>query len=133
MSDPPAPLFGRPPFKKKFEGLFCGLGPKEHFWFNKSVHFLSRPEIKLPESDQIDQISPPPIIKHVFAPQNDFGMPKITWSNHKSFGIEEIPPPPVGKNSQIIPYILSERLPNMIIASGHFRLFVRNFSNFYSV
>ena len=28
-------------------------------------------------------------------------MPKITWSNHKGFGIEETPPPPVGKNSQI--------------------------------
>ena len=28
-------------------------------------------------------------IVHVLAPQNDFGMPKITWSNHKSFGIEE--------------------------------------------
>ena len=36
----------------------------------------------------------PPIVKHVLAPQNDFGMPKITWSNHKSFGIEENPPPP---------------------------------------
>ena len=35
----------------------------------------------------------PPIVKHVLAPQNDFGMPKITWSNHKSFGIEETPPP----------------------------------------
>ena len=29
--------------------------------------------------------------------QNDFGMPKITWSNHKSFGIEENPPPHMGK------------------------------------
>ena len=35
VSDPPspAPLFGRPPSKKKFKGLFCVLGPKEHFWF----------------------------------------------------------------------------------------------------
>ena len=39
----------------------------------------------------------PPIVKHVLAPQNDFGMPKITWSNHKSFGIEENPPPRMGK------------------------------------
>ena len=38
---PPPPLFGRPPSKKKFEGLFCVLGPKELFWFFKSVHFLS--------------------------------------------------------------------------------------------
>ena len=30
---PPTPLFGRPPSKKKFKGLFCVLGPKEHFWF----------------------------------------------------------------------------------------------------
>ena len=34
----------------------------------------------------------PPIVKHVLAPQNDFGMPKITWSNHKRLGIEETPP-----------------------------------------
>ena len=46
----------------------------------------------------------PPIVKHVLAPQNDFGMPKITWSNHKSFGIEENPPSPYGKNSQKILY-----------------------------
>ena len=46
----------------------------------------------------------PPIVKHVLAPQNDCGMPKITWSNHKSFGIQENPPPPYGKNSQKIPY-----------------------------
>ena len=53
----------------------------------------------------------PPIVKHVLAPQNDFGMPKITWSNHKSFGIEETPPPYVGKNSQIIPYFFSDAFP----------------------
>ena len=29
----------------------------------------------------------PHIVKHVLAPQNDFGMPKINWSNHKSFGL----------------------------------------------
>ena len=34
----------------------------------------------------------PPLVKHVLAPQNDFGMPKISWTNHKSFGIEETPP-----------------------------------------
>ena len=45
-----------------------------------------------------------PFVKHVLAFQNDFGMPKITWSNHKSFGFEETPPPLVGKNSQIILY-----------------------------
>ena len=39
----------------------------------------------------------PLIVKHVLAPQNDFGMPKITWSNHKSFGIEETPSPMLGK------------------------------------
>ena len=38
-------------------------------------------------------------------------MPKFTWSNHKSFGNEENPPPPYGKNSQKIPYFFSDRLP----------------------
>ena len=52
-----------------------------------------------------------PIVKHVLAPQNDFGMPKITWSNHISFGIEETPPPYVGKNSQIIPNFFYEGIP----------------------
>ena len=47
----------------------------------------------------------PPIVIHILAPQNDFGMPKITWSNHKSFGIEEKLP----KN----PVFFSERLPNV--------------------
>ena len=40
------------------------LGPKEHFWFLR-IFFLSRfnrlrPEIPFLESDQIDQMSPPP-------------------------------------------------------------------------
>ena len=124
MSDPPPPpLFGRPPSKKKFEGLFCVLGPKEHFWFlQKCSLFVSiltytfgnrgpPPPFKekLPNNfvfadffpDLTDQDPKsnylkvikliryhlPPIVKHVLAPQNDFGMPKITWSNHKSFGI----------------------------------------------
>ena len=39
----------------------------------------------------------PPNVKHVLAPQNDFGMPKITWSNHKSFGIWWDPPSPYGE------------------------------------
>ena len=51
----------------------------------------------------------PPIVKHVLAPQNYFGMPIITWSNHKSFGIEGTPPPPVEKNSQIVQYFFWHR------------------------
>ena len=53
----------------------------------------------------------PPIVEHVLAPQNDFGMQKITWLNHKSFGIEETPLNSVEKNSQIIPYFFYEVLP----------------------
>ena len=30
---PPPPSFGNPSSKKKIYGLFCVLGPKEHFWF----------------------------------------------------------------------------------------------------
>ena len=150
MSDPspPPPLFGRPPSKKKFEGLFCVLGPKEHFWFlqkcslfvsiltytfgnrgppppsRKNSQIISFLPVFFPDLTDQDPKSNylkvikliryhlPPIVKHVLAPQNDFGMPKITWSNHKSFGIEETPPPYVGKNSQIIPYFFSEAFPN---------------------
>ena len=61
-------------------------------------------------SDQFDQISPPPFVKNVLAPQNGFGMPKITWSNYKSFGIV------VGKNSQII--LFSLRTPLILVENG---------------
>ena len=30
--------------------------------------------------------SHPPLVKHVLAPQNEFGMPKTTWSNYKRMG-----------------------------------------------
>ena len=45
--------------------------------------------------DQVDQTSPPPIVKHVLAPQNDFGIQKITWSNIKRSGIWVDPPLPL--------------------------------------
>ena len=35
----------------------------------------------------------PPIVKHVLASQNKFGMPKNTWSNYKRSGIWVDPPP----------------------------------------
>ena len=44
--------------------------------------------------DQTDQITLPPIVKHVLAPQNEFGMQKSTWSNYKRSGIWVDPPPP---------------------------------------
>ena len=31
--------------------------------------------------------------KHVLAPKNKFGMPKMTWRIYKSFGIRANPPP----------------------------------------
>ena len=37
-------------------------------------------ELKVIKSDQITL---PPIVKHVLAPQNEIGMPKTTWSNYK--------------------------------------------------
>merc|ERR1711951_286548 len=116
------PLFGRPPSKKKITGLFCVLGPKEHFWFlqkcslfvsiltytfgNRGPPPPSRKNSQIisfftdffpdltdqdPKSNYMEVIKLiryhlPLIVKHVLAPQNDFGMPKITWSNHKSFG-----------------------------------------------
>ena len=127
MSDPRPPIW-EASVQKKFKGLFCVLGPKEHFWFlqkcslfvsiltytfgnrgpppfkeklpNNPVFADFFPELtdQDPKSNYLKVIKLiryhlPPIVKHVLAPQNDFGMPKITWSNHKSFGNEETPPP----------------------------------------
>ena len=36
----------------------------------------------------------PTFVKHVLAPKNEFGMPKMTWRNYKSFGIRATPSPP---------------------------------------
>ena len=47
-------------------------------------------ELKVIKSDQITL---PPIVKHVLAPQNEFGMQKSTWSNYKRSGIWVDPPP----------------------------------------
>ena len=38
------------------------------------------------KSDQIDQKTIHPVVKHVLAPQNDFGMHIITWSSYKRSG-----------------------------------------------
>ena len=54
----------------------------------------------------------PPIVKHVLAPQNDFGISKITWSNHKSFGIEETPSPLCWEKFPNNPVFFSEGFPN---------------------
>ena len=38
MSDPPpTPPIWEASVQKKFEGLFCVLGPKEHFWFLQKI------------------------------------------------------------------------------------------------
>ena len=42
----------------------------------------------------------PTFVKHVLAPKNEFGMPKMTWRNYKSFGIRATPSPHIVKNSQ---------------------------------
>ena len=46
---------------------------------NYSRNKRQRPKILIYLSNQINQISPPPIIKHVLAAQNDFGILKNTW------------------------------------------------------
>ena len=48
---------------------------------------------------------PPPPSKHVLAPQNEFGMPKITWPNYKRRGIW-VDPPLFFQNSHIFPFFL---------------------------
>ena len=53
----------------------------------------------------------PPFVKHVLAPQNEFGIQKNSWSIYKSFGNWEDPPPHVWKNSQIMSYFFSESVP----------------------
>ena len=43
----------------------------------------------------------PTIVKHVLAPKNEFGTPKITWLIFKSFGIgEDIPPQKKSQNKE---------------------------------
>ena len=36
----------------------------------------------------------PTFVKHVLAPKNEFGIPKMTWRNCKSFGIRATPSSP---------------------------------------
>ena len=93
-----------PPFKEKFPNnpVFADFFPELTD---------QDPKLNYPKVIKLIRYHLPPIVKHVLAPQNDFGMPKITWSNHKSFGIEETPPPYVGKNSQIIPYFFFDVFP----------------------
>ena len=52
----------------------------------------------------------PTFVKHVLAPKNEFGMPKMTWRNYKSFGIRATPPPHIGKNSQKMSFFLQAPL-----------------------
>ena len=75
-----------PPFKEKFPNnpVFADFFPELTDQDPKSNY---------PKVIKLIRYHLPPIVKHVLAPQNDFGMPKITWSNHKSFGNEETPPP----------------------------------------
>ena len=36
-------------------------------------------------------------VKHVLAPQDDFGMQKKTWQTDKKVGLGQTPPPSMGK------------------------------------
>ena len=65
--------------------------------FPNSVFFPEMNEIKSTLGDQIDQISPPPFVKHVLAPQNEFGIQKILGQFTKLFGNWKDPPPYMGK------------------------------------
>ena len=72
IGDHPSPLQGKIP--KKFSS--CQF-------FSKNLTTETLNSITFRRSNWSDIISPP-FVKHVLAPQHDFGMPKITWSNYKS-------------------------------------------------
>jgi len=75
IGDPPPP-----PFKEKLPNNFVFA----HFFPDLTDQDQKTNYLKV---IKLIRYHLPPIVKHVLAPQNDFGMPKITWSNHKSFGI----------------------------------------------
>ena len=54
----------------------------------------------------------PPFVKHVLAPQNEFGIQKILGKFTKVLGFGKTPPPHVGKNSQIISFFFFDSVPN---------------------
>ena len=66
--------------------------------------------------DKVDQMLPAPFVKHVLAPQNEFGIQKKYLVNLQKFWDLGRPPPPVGKNSQIISFFLYENVPKSHIA-----------------
>ena len=68
----------------------------------------------------------PPFVKHVLAPQNEFGIQKILGQFTKVLGIGKTPPPHIGKNSQIIPYFLFESVPNKKMWFFWFDKFLRS-------
>ena len=79
---------------------------EEHFWARPTSSKVGTELTKVGTelSYKTDQISPPPNVKHVLAPLNDFGTQKNTLSIYKSFGNWEDPLPHVVKISQIILY-----------------------------
>ena len=80
IGDPPPPSRKKFPNNPVFADFFPELTDQD-------------PKSNYPKVIKLIRYRLPPIVKHVLAPQNDFGMPRITWSNHKSFGNEETPPP----------------------------------------
>ena len=70
---------------------------------------------RLPLQNKINQKWPnwsdntsPPIVKHVLAPQNEFGMPKTIWSNYKRSGTWVDPPCFFSSNSDIFPFFVAD-------------------------
>ena len=62
----------------------------------------------------------PPFVKHVLAPQNEFGMQKNTWSIYKSFGNWEDPPPPLWEKFPNNPVIFFwERTLSSVICQSY--------------
>ena len=60
----------------------------------------------------------PLYVKHALAPQNQFGIPKMTWLIYKSFGNWEDPPPPLC--CEKFPNNPVKKLPRTNRATGHF-------------
>ena len=98
---------GPPPFKEKLPNYFVFADFDSRF--NRP-----RPEIELPESDQIDQISPPPYCKTCFSTSKWFWHAKNYLVNSQKFWDWGDPPSPCWEKLLNNPVVFSYGLPKVV-------------------
>ena len=110
---PPSPPFGNPCFQKKKFGLFCILGPQEHFWSSQKCSLFGQFYFS-----KVLGIGDPPknslfLLLGIRDPPKTsmFRHTKNETVNIKQFWELRRPPPPFGKNSQKIPFIFFGSVP----------------------